>query len=93
MSIVRSDFNEDGSYVRDHDRWHREQLAALRASGLTFEERPEAVIFREPGGPFVDFYPSTGRWRVVGKGAPKQTFRGGVEAFLGWYAKQRRGGR
>lgn len=46
----------------------------------------ETVLFREPGKPKVDFYPSTGRWRIVG--SQSKTFRGGAESFLRWYAKQ-----
>jgi hypothetical protein len=80
-----------------HAEWYAENMAALRASGLRFEERPTSVLFREPGKPRVDFYPHTGRWRVVGerpdpkarrRGADGRTLRGGAKAFLGWYAKQ-----
>lgn len=72
-----------------HAGWKEKNLAALRASGIPFSERPEACLFREPGRPRVDFYPSTGRWRVVGGG---RTFRGGAVAFLAWYRKQAEGG-
>jgi hypothetical protein len=69
-----------------HAQWKADNLKALRASGVPFEERPEACLFRAPGKPLVDFYPSTGRWRVVA--GQRKTFRGGAVAFLAWYAKQ-----
>lgn len=69
-----------------HARWKAANLEALRKSGLPFEERPEACLFRAPGKPQVDFYPSTGRWRVVA--GQRKTYRGGAAAFLAWYAKQ-----
>lgn len=80
-----------------HTAWKAENLAALQASGVPFERRPESCLFRQPGKPKVDFYPSTGRWREVG--APRAeklihaegvTFRGGAVAFLKWYARQSR---
>ncbi len=66
-----------------HAQWYRENMEILRASGLRFEERATAMLFREPGKPRVDFYPHTGRWRAHG-----WTFKGGAKAFLAWYAKQ-----
>lgn len=69
-----------------HAEWKAANLEALRKSGIPFEERPEACLFRAPGKPLVDFYPSTGRWRVVA--GQRKTLRGGAVAFLAWYAKQ-----
>lgn len=46
----------------------------------------ESFLFREPNMPKVDFYPSTGRWRVAGT---RKTFNGGVNSFLNWYSKQK----
>lgn len=74
-----------GMRQEKHADWKASNLERLRASGIPFSERPEACLFREPGRPRVDFYPSTGRWRVVGGG---RTFRGGAGAFLKWYQKQ-----
>ena len=72
-----------------HADWFAKNMEALRASGLTFTEHQTSIVFREPGKPQVDFYPHTGRWRVVGKGAPKrEPFRGGAKAFLRWYERQ-----
>lgn len=70
-----------------HLAWKEANLAILRASGVPLVGREEACLFREDGKPRVDFYPSTGRWRVVGDGRNK-TFRGGAAAFLKWYAKR-----
>lgn len=72
-----------------HADWYAENMAALRASGVRFEERPTSVLFREPGKPRVDFYPHTGRWRVVGApNGPTRPLSGGAKRFLEWYAKQ-----
>ncbi len=81
MSSVERELTQDR-----HAQWKVENLAALRASGVPFQERPEACLFRVSGKPPVDFYPSTGRWRVVA--GKKKTLRGGATAFLAWYAKQ-----
>jgi hypothetical protein len=62
---------------------HESNVAILRASGILFEERSNAVLFREPGRPKVDFYPGSGRWRVVGA-ANGPTLAGGAKAFLSW---------
>ena len=70
-----------------HADWKKANMETLAASGVDFVMATggEALLFREPGKPKVDFYPSTGRWRVAGK---TQTFRGGAEAFLNWYRTQ-----
>ena len=70
-----------------HAEWHTKNLAELRAAGMPFVERATSCLFREPGKPKVDFYPHTGRWRVVG-GQSRKTFRGGASAFVSWYRKQ-----
>ncbi len=72
-----------------HERWCRENTAEIKAAGIPIaKETWTSLIFRIPGKPMVDFYPHTGRWRVVG---PKQskTHNGGAKAFLAWFAKQR----
>lgn len=48
----------------------------------------ETLIFREKGYPKVDFYPSTGRWRIPGK---RKTYGVGAEFFMNWYEKQKEG--
>jgi hypothetical protein len=71
-----------------HAEWYEENMTALRLSGLIFVEQGTAVLFREPGKPCVDFYPHTGRWRIVGTRVPARTKSGGARAFLSWYARQ-----
>lgn len=69
-------------------------VKALESSGLKFEARnldstQAQILVRDPSGPSVDFYPRTGEWRMVGKGAPPTTLKGGVHAFLAWYRRKR----
>ena len=70
-----------------HARFRTQNTAVLEASGLLLDFRNggETILFRQPGKPRCDFFPSTGRWRVAGR---DETFNGGAEAFLGWYRKQ-----
>jgi hypothetical protein len=70
-----------------HANWHRDNLAALADSGIPHRvaNRGETLLFREDGKPRCDFYPSTGRWRVVNA---RETFSGGAVAFLAWYRRQ-----
>lgn len=70
---------------QQHREWHDSNRRIIDQSKIPYTDKWEALLFREPGMPKVDFYPSTGRWRVAGK---KKTFRGGATAFLGWYRKQ-----
>jgi hypothetical protein len=71
-----------------HAHWHRDNMAALNDAFLPDQFRiannGESVLFRERRKPKVDFYPSTGRWRVAGY---NQTFSGGAQEFAAWYAK------
>lgn len=72
---------------RRHSDNRRYARALFADSGLVYEERnlAEAILLREPGKPKVDYYPSTGRWRVAGE---PRTYNGGPEAFFAWYEKQ-----
>lgn len=74
-----------------HADWREENLAVLRKSLVPFAMRDTACLFRQPGKPWVDFYPHTGRWRAVGPNLSEElkgrTFSGGAKSFLGWYAK------
>lgn len=63
-------------------------IRIMRQSRIDFEERPEALLFRVPGKPWVDFYQSTGRWRKVGKMAGDTVYKGGAKAFLEWFELQ-----
>ena len=51
----------------------------------SFINHGQTVLFREEGMPRVDFYPSSGKWK-----AGDQSFEGGAQAFLDWYARQRK---
>ncbi len=70
-----------------HARWHDQNREVIRASGLPYTDRGEALLFREGGKPAVDFYPSTGRWRIPGE---KKTRSGGAQVFLNWYWRRAR---
>lgn len=81
--------------MREHQRQENQQnketnLAALQQGGVAFKSTNfgETLVFREAGKPKVDFYPSTGRWRIVGDPQNKRTMRGGAAAFLTWYEQQ-----
>ena len=69
---------------QQHADWKQKNTAILESGGLnlTVTNYGETILFRESGKPMVDFYPSTGRWRVAGV---TRTFRGGADAFLNWY--------
>ncbi len=68
-----------------HARWNHENRTVLTFAGIPFTDRGEALLFRIAGKPRVDFYPSSGRWRVAGE---QKTHRGQARAFLAWFAKQ-----
>jgi len=69
-----------------HENWKKLNMDALNSSGLQFTVTNcgETILFREDDMPKIDFYPSTGRWRVAGA---KKIFRGGANAFLSWHQK------
>lgn len=88
---MRDDFDAMRAHRKQkHAEWKERNLKTLLNSNnvtkLTIKSDGEVVLLREPGKPKVDFYPSTGRWRAAGQA---KTYRGGAEAFLNWYAKQR----
>lgn len=66
----------------------RAYLELLQKSGhiFTVTNGSEQLMFREPGKPPVDFWPSTGRWRIPKAGS--KTHNGGATSFLAWYRKQ-----
>jgi hypothetical protein len=89
MGDMGEDFRamQAGKQAR-HAEWKQMNMAVLSDSGAIFTvtNSGETLLFRMTGYPRVDFYPSTGRWRVAGV---KKTFRGGAQSFLNWYAKQK----
>ena len=70
-----------------HADMHTQNRKIIRDSCIHFLDRDEALLFRGDEKPWVDFYPSTGRWRTPGSSI---THRGGAQAFLRWYAKARK---
>lgn len=72
-----------------HNGWKETNLQAIRAAEFPFTSVAQGttLTFRIEGKPWVDFYPHTGRWRVVRPRAPN-TYRGGAVAFLVWFRKQ-----
>lgn len=88
---MTSELGEDFKYMRElrqaqHEKWHRENRAEIDASGIPYTDRGEALLFRFADIK-VDFYPSTGRWRLVGIAGGK-AMRGGARAFLAWLGKR-----
>ena len=80
----------DGFDAISEERKNRHQSAKeknteiLNASTIHFDwVNSETAIIREPLKPKVDFYPSTGRWKVGAK-----MYSGGAKSFLKWYAKK-----
>lgn len=79
-----------GARQERHREWKRANMAVLEAAGVEFRgtNDGETLLFRERGKPKVDFYPSTGRWRVSGDPTNTRTMGGGAGKFLEWYATQ-----
>ena len=79
------DMGDDFRVMREHrkelhEKWHKANRSLIDASGLPYEDKGEALLFRI-GSVSADFYPSTGRWRVAGE---RDTYRGGGRVFLNW---------
>ena len=75
---------------QQHADWKKANLEILSASGAIFTvtNYGETLLFRMSGYPRADFYPGTGRWRVVGSNS--KAMSGGVERFLDWYRRQQK---
>jgi hypothetical protein len=75
-----------------HAEWKTNNMATVQKADVVYRtaNAGETLLFREPGKPKVDFYPSTGRWRVVGDPTNTRTMGGGAEKFLKWYAAHTR---
>lgn len=68
-----------------HAEWNKINTETINKSGIPYRlAGGQTMLFREPGKPRVDFYPSTGRWRVNGQRAVS----GGARKFLDWYKQQ-----
>lgn len=72
------------------ENFYEENMEVLKANAkeFPFETRPTACLFRLKGKPMVDFYPHTGRWRIVGGSKKRYPKSGGAGAFLDWYGYQ-----
>lgn len=83
-----SDLAEGFRAMRDekkarHERWGKENRAAIFAAGLTPEPWGDALCFRDKArNKSADFYPSTGRWRDH---KALKTYSGGAKAFIAWW--------
>ncbi len=69
-----------------HADTHEANMKILKDSGLEFTTQDEVCMFRQQR-PWVNFWPSTGRWAVVGTHLPQTTQVGGAKAFIEWYKK------
>lgn len=67
-----------------HAKWKEDNTKVIAICEFTFTitNNGETILFRIPGKPMVDFYPSTGRWYLPNKG---QVFSGGAHKFLDWF--------
>jgi hypothetical protein len=71
-----------------HKNWKAQNLNMIRNAGIPCDIKEEVVLFRESKKPMIDFYPSTGRWRIVGGRKQSSAISGGAKKFLEWYRKQ-----
>jgi hypothetical protein len=74
-----------------HAQWKNDNIQILvdnMGDRFEFRNDMETIIFRDKDYPQVDFYPSTGRWRIVGN-EKSYTYSGGAEKFIEWYEKQK----
>ncbi len=84
------DMKEHFNALREYNGMRRDKrlelnISILEKSGLIYSVTSNGtMLFRETGKPKVDFYPSTGRWRIVNRKAMK----GGATSFINWYKKQ-----
>ncbi len=59
----------------------------LKRSGLVYQANGDRLELRDSGRPTCDFFPATGRWRVL-TGRRYRYYRGGPIAFINWYGRQ-----
>lgn len=92
------DMAEEYKYLRElkqdrHREWFTKNHEVLSKCEFPYESKSdgEVCLFRNLAGPNVDFYPSTGRWKVTTKNRKGQSYTmhsGGAESFLKWYRKK-----
>jgi hypothetical protein len=61
-------------------RWNMRKLVRAADGRFSVANDGECIMFREPNKPKIDFYPSTGRYRVGNK-----TRGGHFNEFWKWY--------
>ena len=71
------------------DNQRRAEIAQmlLERNGLVCQVNGDKLELRDNNRPLCDFYPATGRWRVL-TGRRFRYFRGGPVAFINWYGRQ-----
>lgn len=86
MGDLFRDLREDKK--QRHEEAYEKNMQVLAESGIECQVRPTTVLFRSASKPRVDFYPHTGRWKVLPttKNGKARMMRGGAKAFLVWYA-------
>lgn len=69
-----------------HAAWKTDNTALLLASGIPFisTNNGETLCIREHGRARIDFYPSTGRFRIDNM----RTLGGHAAFFIQWYKEQ-----
>lgn len=83
-------FTESPLQCKRAEQWQR-NLEIVRAHfgpigvKAVWKNCDQEISFRDPRGPRVSFYPSTGRWYRPGA---KGSISGGAKAFIEWYMKQ-----
>lgn len=66
-----------------------ENMKAINESGLPYETRNNGtvILFRLPGKPDVDFYPTTNHWHII-IANERLKMDGNAKKFLKWFEKQ-----
>jgi hypothetical protein len=74
--------------VAHRDELERVNRNALEAAGvIPSDVRQDVLRFAIPGGA-VDFWPRSGKWRIVGRSTGR-TYHGGAERFVAWLQVRR----
>jgi hypothetical protein len=86
MGDMKEHFNALKEYngMKKDKRLELNRHIIENATGIKYSvSANNTLLFREAGKPKVDFYLSTGRWKVNNR-----AMKGGALAFLKWYNKQ-----
>ena len=83
------DMSEAFSALKEYNGMRREKrielnMSIMEKSGIVYKLiENNTLLIRENGKPKVDFYLSTGRWKVNNK-----AMKGGAVSLINWYRKQ-----